>query len=365
MRNGRPWGLLALGALCLAPPAPVRAQVGISVQLLYTVETVFAADFSPFNVGQQPDFLSILLQNGAPGPQLVVLQIFIRQERPSSVLLFEGKTDPFLLQGAVRRLTNRDLTSERSDAVVTDYEIGTEGGKLQDRIVETGRFPSGTYVFEVRVLRPNGFLLARGEVRLELVNPTRIELLTPGRPFGDSPEVVTGTSPRFQWNSDEGLAAGGTYRIRVVPASAAASAEEAMQGFASWEATTNTTTALYPGAVSAIPLTPGGTYAWQVTRKVQSSGGPLTLDSPVYWFRMAGGGTDQAGSGSRGQSENVATVRQLNELARALGLGNQIDGFQPTGQIIVDGVPASIEGLEALLRAILAGDITVRNITVR
>ena len=46
-------------------------------------------------------------------------------------------------------------------------------------------------------------------------------------------------------------------------------------------------------------------------------------------------------------------------------MGDDLDGFRPTGQILVDGVPVSIEGLEALIRALLAGEISVHSITVR
>ena len=113
-------------------------------------------------MGQQPDFLGITLQNGSSQPQSVVLEVLIRQERPSSVLLFEWSTDPFVLQGAIRRLTNRDLASERSDVVITDYEIGPDADDMTEKVAQTGRFPSGTYLFQVRIRAAGGLLLDQG-----------------------------------------------------------------------------------------------------------------------------------------------------------------------------------------------------------
>src|SRR5690606_32473210 len=98
--------------------------------------------------------------------------------------------------------------------------------------------------------------------------------------FGDPPEVLTNPNPRFVWSGDGGApAGGGEYRVRVVPVEGAASAEDAIQGFASWEGTASVPTAIYPGAVSAIPLLPGGTYAWQVVREVRTSTGIERLAS--------------------------------------------------------------------------------------
>lgn len=347
-----------LGALLAA--APASAQVRVSMQWLYPVETLFVSDFAPYGTGQQPDFLSVNLQNGA-GEQTIVLEVSVAQEHPLAQLVFRGSTAPFVLREPLRRVTNRDLASEGRDVSIEDYEIGDD----TDRITETGRFPSGRYVFAARVLTPQGIELDRSEVRVDLVNPTRVELLTPGTPFGDPPPVVATPSPRFQWTPDEGLvAAGAEYRLRVVPVNGAASPEEAIQGFAAWEATTSATSALYPGSVTALPLQPGGTYAWQVIRRVRTSGGSEDIASEIYWFRMADA-TAGGGAAGPGDAASIPADLLLRQLAERLGMGDDLEGFRPTGQILVDGEPVSTEGLEALIRAILAGEISVHSITVR
>lgn len=363
MATCRGMGVVLLGTLLAVPAA--SAQVGVTVDLdpRYKVETVFVGDFAPYNVGQNPDFLFITLVNGAAGEQTVVLELTVNQVAPKSIFIFRGRTDPFVLREPVRRLTNRDLASRGRDVSVTDYEIGSEAEQTAEQLAQTGVFPSGTYVFRVQVRTPQGTPLGDGEVRLDLVNPTRIELLAPGRLFGDPPPVVTTPTPRFVWSADAGIGSGGgRYRIRVVRVDAAASPEDAMQGFANWEEVTNATTALYPGSASAIALEPGTNYAWQVTREVRTSGGTRLLESPIYWFRM--GGAAQAG-GAAGSPADDAVAMQVNQLGQSLGLGNELAGFRPMGQLIVDGRPVAVEGLEELLRAILAGEIAVRSIIIR
>ena len=344
---------------------PVGAQVVVTVQWLYPIETLYVADLAQYAAGRQPDFLSInLLSAGTPK---VVLEVSLTRESPDQSLIFKGSTDPFDLRETMLRLTNRDLSCDNCAYAIVHGDVSAE---FEDILTQTGRFPAGTYVITVRVLSPPPMdppmELGFGETSLSLVNPTRLELLTPGRLFGETPEIVTTRNPRFQWSTDAGLAlAGSDYRIRVVPADGSASAEDAIQGFATWEERTTATMVVYPGAASAIPLEPGRTYAWQVVRELRTSTGTELLASPIYWFRMAAATDDAAGTGRRGSAADAGAAVQLNQLGQALGLGNRLDGFRPTGQIIVDGRPMAVERLEELLQALLAGEIAVQSVTVR
>jgi hypothetical protein len=347
--------LLALLGLLLAPPA--SAQVVVNVQKFINLETLYLADLSPYTVGSQPEFVSITL-TGA-GSRQIRLAIELRRERPTASRLLTGTTDPFTLSGTLR-LTNRDLACEDCPYGVEDGEISAE---FEDIVRESSRFPAGSYVLEVRAQTPTGIEVGRGSTTFELVNPTRIELVSPGRPFGDTPEVVTSSTPRFVWSADAGVVSGGgDYRIRVVPVDGAATAEDAIQQFASWEASTRATTAIYPGSVSAIPLQPGGTYAWQIVRDVRASSGTEQIASPIYWFRMAEAQTGDDPS-SQGNGGDVGAGNQLQQLARSLGI--DLSGFRPTGQLYVDGELYPADRLEELLRAILAGEIPLSSINVR
>jgi hypothetical protein len=354
----RAW-LLALLGLALAPRGELRAQVAVTIQWLYPIETLYLADLSPYTTGSQPEFLSIHLLNGA-NQQNVRLEVSLTMEQPTAAAIFKGTTDPFQLTGTSRRLTNRDLACSSCPYGIEDGEVESA---WEDLLAETGRFPSGTYRVLVRVLNATGTELDRDEVHVTLVNPSRIELVSPGTRYGETPEVVTNSTPRFLWSSDAGVVAGGgVYRIRVVPVDGAASPEDAIEQYASWEATTPATTAIYPGSAAAIPLVPGGTYAWQIVREVRGSTGTELISSPIYWFRMSEAATGDDAS-NQGRGGGTGAGGQLQELARVLGI--DLSGFRPSGQIYVDGQLYPIEKLEELLRAILAGEISVQSITVQ
>ena len=355
----------AAGALLLslfaALPGKAASQVAVTMQWVYPVESMFIADFTPYSVGRNPDFLALTLVEGAGRAQSVVLDVTIEREAPQRTLMFTGSSDPFLLQG-VRRLTNRDLTTTGSDVALDHYDIADAAEPL----VETGRLPAGTYLFTARVRAEVGLELGSAQLRLEIGNPSRIEPLGPGTLVGDAPTVVTTPSPRFLWSTDGAIgAAAATYTLKVVRADGAASAEEAMQGFASWQTVTSATSAIYPGSAAALPLEAGGTYAWQVTRDVRTTAGVERVESPIYWFTVSASASGTSGaSTSLGSAAERAMRSRLEQLYRALGLA-ELTGFYRVTGLTVDGRSMPIDGVEELLAAIAAGEVPLISIRVR
>jgi hypothetical protein len=352
-------GIAALAAALTA--APGAAQVRVTVELLYPVESIYVSDFAPQNSGAQPDLIGIALLNGAAGGQQVVLDVAVRRERPTSALVMSGSTDPFVLGPGARRITNRDFASSGRDVSLVRYSLGAEAGELADRMGRTGRLPAGSYLFEVTVRTPQGVELGTGSTRVDIGNPVRLELLSPGVPFGARPPVVAGPAPRFVWSAGAGAGAAGAaqYRLRVVRADDAASPDEAMAGYAAWEAVTPATTALYPAGADALRLEAGATYAWQVLREVRTSGGTESVASPVYWFRMGAG----TGGGDGGVRDGAGG--QADRLLQALGLGDELDGFRPVAPVLVDGRAIGLDALETILAALADGSLTLRSIRVR
>jgi hypothetical protein len=352
-------GAVIAGTLSLAPPAD--AQVRVSLGWLSPAEVVFISDFNPFSTGRQPDLMGITLQSGSVGSQNVVLELSIHMLEPQSVMVFRGRTGPFVLDQAVRSLTNRDMATPGRDVSIIDFELGRRAEEIGDRMLETGRFPAGLYSFDLEVRTPQGIVLDRGELLRELTNPTRVELVAPGVPFGDPPPTVTSPSPRFLWGTDGDQFLGGAeYRIRVVPVYDDASPEAAMQGFAAWESLVTGPTALYPGSSEALRLASGTLYAWQVTRRVRTSAGVEDLESPIYWFRMAGRSSTAAGGGAQ-----AVLLRQLRQLADRTGVGEDLGDFEPAGTFVLDGRAISAEDAQRLLQAVLDGTIPLGSIVIR
>jgi len=350
-------------------PASGSAQVQVSVRRLAPVEAIYLADLLPGSPGSRPDLLGITLISqdagaialnrradpvaGSEATGSVVLEVEVAREDPSPAEIFRGTTDPFVLESGVRHLTARDLSTDGGAYAITDYTVNED--VLTDPGLQSGRLPAGTYVFTVTARGTEGGELDSDELRITLGAASRVDLLTPGVPAdaGAAP-LVPGPTPRFLWSAD-GESSAARYRLRVVRVDGEGSAIEAVQGaFPVWETVTSLTSAFYPASAQAIPLEPGGTYAWQVTREVGTSGGGEIVESPIYWFRMDGAGA----------AANAADP-QFAILLRALGLSPQLDGFTPVGARLRDGRVIPLPELEALLAAIAGGEIPVLSVRVQ
>jgi hypothetical protein len=352
--------VLCAAAVMALPGTASRAaaQVGATIQWVQPVEAVFIADLTPMGANRNPDFIVITLTEGTGRGQTVVMEVSARMESPDRFQIVRGTTDPFLLTGPVRRISNRDLSTRGSDVEITEYEVDPQ----TERLTTAPSLPAGSYVFGVVVRTPQGVVLDSDEVRVTIGSPSRLQLLSPGLPVGSSPPVISTPSPRFLWSADGDVTGAGaaTYRLTVARADGAASGEEAMQGFASWQTVTTGTTAFYPGSAEALPLEPGATYAWQVTREVRTSAGIEQLESPIYWFRMGESGS----RGAERASADAIVSERIAQLAAMLGI-EELAGRWQVSSVMVDGRAVAIDGVEELLAAIAAGQVNVLSIRVR
>ena len=349
-----PGGLLVAAFFVIA--ADASAQVQVAIRTLYPVETVYIADLTPNTSNSNPGLFEITLVNGAAGAQTIKLRFTIKRVEPALSELFVGTTDPFTLSGAMRRITTRDLFGS-GEFSIQDYTIAPDD-QLRDELLQSGKLPSGSYIFGVDVLTAQDVLLDHDEVRIDIGTAARVELLTPGRLIGEAPPTVAATGLRFMWSTDAHT--GAQYRLRVVRVDGPTSGEEAMQGNASWETLTPATSEFYPASSAALRLEPGATYAWQVTREVSSSSGVERVKSPVYWFRIGEPGNQFVGAGV---DESVRL--RIVEMLRKMGLGSELNGFRPVSATLSDGRILSFETLEELIAAIASGQIALVSLRVR
>jgi hypothetical protein len=352
--------------LCLSA-SKAAAQVGVQLQWIYPVETLLLADFSSQgSVTRSPDVLAITLTQPSGRTQSVVLELTVRQTRPRNSVIVSGHTRSTgqlaTLTDPVTRLTNKDFVQGRFE--ITDYDL-TDA--FEELLTQGSRLPAGSYVFTVVVKSPTGIVLGQSDITLELSNTRSIQLVAPGALVGQAPTIVNTATPRFTWSPDEASDVLGSplYSLRIVKADGAASGEEAMDGFASWETVTSNTTAFYPASAEALPLEAGATYAWQVVREIRTSTGVDRIESPIYWFQVAANVGGRGGSGA-----DDTFIKRLMDLATRLGFAGQLgttDGSQPTwtvSSVTVDGRPVAIEGVEELLRAIAAGEVRVISVRI-
>lgn len=193
-------------------------------------------------------------------------------------------------------------------------------------------------------------------------NPTRVDLVGPGDEFGQTLPIVATSTPQFFWSTDASAIGINTrFQIRVVKVEAASSAEEAMSAFAVWEdEIDNQMTAIYPSSVEAIQLEAGASYAWQVKRYVETSSGTAEIESTIFWFKI-----EDPAAGVIGASVDEEVDQMIDQIQEMQGVGDQLAGFQPTGQVIVDGQPMNLNALRNLLEQVLSGQIQIVTIIIR
>lgn len=343
--------LVAWAAAASQAAAQVAGEFQVTIRALLPVEALYLADLVPGRSAAQPDIFGITLLNPTGEPTEVVLDLAAAREHPDPIEILRGSTHPFILEGPIRQITNRHLTTRGGDVALADHSVSQQAAG--DPALRSGRLPAGTYRITVTLRTPQGQRLGEAVLRLTLAYPTRVTLLSPGAELGAPPPVVPDATPRFLWSGDGD--AGGEYRLRVVPVDDAASGTAAMQaGHVAWETVTLATSALYPASAAALRLEPGGTYAWQVTRELRTSGGVERIESPIHWFRVAG---TSATAG--------ALHLRLTALLRALGLTDDLAGFVPVSAVLEDGRAVSLPELEALLGAIQSGEVPLLSVRIR
>ena len=366
MRAGARLRLLSLLVLsaCLLPAA-AGAQVSISlVWHQPDLQTFYLSDFDPSDASLHPDLFTVSLINTAGVDTTIYLKFYIYFGATSDTRLLEAKSDPFVLGPGGEVFTNRELTNDQQPFGLVEAIFDEEAaGDLAETALETGLLPSNTYSFRLEAYSyPAGVLLNTAQYVLTVSNPTRVDLIGPGASFGGVLPVVATPNPQFFWSTDASAATLlKRYLIRVVRVQESGSAEEAIQGFATWEGEINdATTAIYPSSVESIPLEPGATYAWQVERLVETSSGVARLESEIFWFKM-----EDQNSGFSGSSVDEEVDAMINQIAGLQGVSGELAGFRPTGQVLVDGKPTDLNSLRGLLEQVLNGALQIATIIIR
>jgi len=360
-------------------PAHGRAQVTVNfIWHQLDMQTFYVADFidlaqESVDTSLHPDLFTVVLTNTTAMPQQISLKVTMRIDNLSALQLSGQEMASAqsylatLAANEIVQIRNRDLSQEGQrfsiDPSKSSYDEDTLRD-LQDLILQSGLLPSGTYTFLVEVLNQYDQPIPGATFThpIFVSNPTRVDLVGPGITFGGTLPIIATNTPQFFWSTDAiGSVLNSRFQIRVVKVEGAASAEEAMQGFAVWEKfVENQTTEIYPSSVEAIALEAGETYAWQVERLVETSSGTHEIWSDIFWFRLE---DPTAGIIGAGIEEEVSQmVDQIQDLQ---GVAGELEGYQPTGQVLVDGRPMDLNALRNLLEQVLSGQIQIITIIIR
>lgn len=363
-------------AALLLIPSTGQAQVS----MVFTwhqpdMQTFYLADF--YNLAQEsvdpnqlPDLFTVTFINTYSEPVPVALRVKLRVENLNVLSgdieeLAVLQTNYADIEPGQTPITNRDIATESHDFSVnedlSDYDEDA-AEQLEDYILQTGLMPSGTYIFDVELLDFSGAVIQTQSIVRYVSNPTRVDLVGPGDEFGSTLPVVASSTPQFFWSTDASAADITTrFLVRVVKVEGGVTAEEAMQGYAVWEAgVENQTTAIYPSSVEAIPLEPSATYAWQVKRLVETSSGTQELESQIFWFKM-----EDPESGAVGANVDDEVSQMIDQILDIQGVSGELEGFVPTGQVMIDGQPVDLNALRELLELVLSGQLQITSIIIR
>lgn len=307
------------------------------------VDIFYLADFDPADEALHPLLFRFTVSNLGTAARELELRFEVHAE---SDQLLEGFSDPFsLAPGEIKGATNQELTDANSEFELDSIDISDTGEDLKDTIMETGYLPEGDYTFILALNdMDTGTQISICQLVIHVTNPRTLDPILPGSTFGGMLPIEYAALPQFQWQSQATR-----FNFRICPVLPGdASGEEVMENepiYANLDFESlfhGTHSFLYP--LSAEALVPGESYCWQVEALVPTSGGEATFYSDILCFEFAGGDLETLRS-------SLPLTLPEEVLAAILAL---LSGYEPTGNVTLDGVPMSIVELQALLDSLLA-----------
>ncbi|MFQ6607255.1 MAG: hypothetical protein ACE5EE_01820, partial [Fidelibacterota bacterium] len=267
-------------------------------------------------------------------------------------------TAPITLTNQMLTLNTRQLLDDAGNPVDLDLEVEetvdlSRTDELLNAVIASGRLPDGVYRFLVTATPEGGSPVLRDDI-LNVSSPLDLQLISPGGTLSDTSvnEIYT-SYPVLQWDSDPCMVPNGCeYLIRVaefIP-TAHSSIEQAIEsttrlplnqseGF--YSVGFGVTSFQYP-ASGAGDLEPGGVYVWQIKKVMPTTFGEEELLSEILTFKVKDLSEESEEAGGTGEGTGSVVLQLLqtllgDEIEDLTGEGGLLEGFNPTGVILLDG----------------------------
>ena len=304
----------------------------------------------------------------------------------SNLTIMEVETDPFGLQAPII-LDNRDISSETT--VIYDMDSPPNSIELTGRVIDTidpsqadailqsimatGKIADGEYTFEVSILSEDDQVLASDSKIILVQSPVSITLESPSGVLSDTLDnVIYTTFPIFQWFSQPCNGCETFIRVAQFNSQVHSSVEEAIEDqrvlpfdqSEEWYLIDNVNSFQYPFS-DAYPLEEGNVYCWQVMMAMPTTVGSEEMASSISAFKI--------GEVGNVETPGLITNSLLIALQRALGddqysayfeSGNELQGYNPTGQVEINGVNVDESSVSYLLNQIMSNTYQIRSISV-
>ncbi|MBN1540935.1 hypothetical protein JW992_02235 [candidate division KSB1 bacterium] len=366
----QPFYRLILILTLLACIGTAGAQVKLDAWLLNKdIKVLFLSDFNfTGNAAMSGDFFQLQLTNQTPSDQSIRVRLEVGWDGGEDGKIAEGITRPFLLQmGEIRMIRSSDLLGGHHTYSLEDYAIDSDAELLKDKILKTGKVPSGVYSFRFQIMSESmDSVLDERQIDILITNPTTLYLQSPGASAELELQSIFSPYPLFRWISDMN-------RFRLIVAEKLddvhdqAAPDEIIQDRVIFEKelivdptlsqvengveTVVAPAYTYP-SVGAPALQAGKTYYWQVHGLVNSAGQQIELPSEIWAFRVA----DLTQASTSRVLATLLSSLQCGNLESFFGPGSPLEGYEPTGIFMINGQPISLQAVQQILAKIQSGE---------
>lgn len=312
------------------------------------------SDFNITGSGSVADLFLLQIKNVGPVPTDAILRFEFRSSRyPDPIVV--ASTQPFRMDGnQTRSFSYRDFRGRgtNSDVTINEFSYNSESvEEITDAALKTGRLPTGTYFFNISLINVQnpGQSPQPEERAIEISNPITLDLISPGAPVGGSECLVQfGPLPQFKWDSSADQ-----FLITVCEALPTnSSPEEVMQNEPRLQRLVRrnleffgSPSFMYP--TGGLPLEFGKTYYWQVQAVIGSASGEVRLPSEIWCFQISALGNP----GGDLLLQQLFSLLNSNDFAALFRDGGPLQGFRPTGEVMLNGRRMDLSQLLAFLRS--------------
>ena len=283
-------------------------------------------------------------------------------------------TDPIFISNMDLNMSTTALYDVSGNRLELNLDISeqmdmADAEQMMSAIVQTGQLPNGIYTFRVTATVANGEQISREDI-LNISNPTLLQLISPGGVLSDTTinEVYT-SYPVFQWESDpcnyidpSSGESGCEYFVRVAEfrSDEHSSVDQAIESVTRLPLDQSLgfqrigygfTTFQYP--TDGGDLEPGKVYVWQIRKDLVTTSGTEEILSDIMAFKVKDfTSTDDENSGGEDTSPELMLLRTIigDDLAnRMFGMGGQVSGMTPNGNITLNGESIDMSVVQSLV----------------
>ncbi|MEX0967002.1 MAG: hypothetical protein WD077_07175 [Bacteroidia bacterium] len=269
-----------------------------AILTLLPADVMYLSDFAADNLQAAPILFNISVINGAVEEALKLrLEVY---HSDYNKILTASKNLGTIQPNQVVLLDNRDLE---------DYTTTGGSKALLDEANKTGVLPPGAYTYKLILMDGRGNVIAEDEAFNTITNTlTGLELIGPGTPLSESPEVIFNNFPMFQWFSASNEFSLQLFEVRPQQSSP----DDIADNFPVYEQQ-GIFNSFFQYPNSAEILEEGKTYAWRITATFFDSRGKQTKSSELFWFSY------KSASGEHLQAERIeiAPANQTMKIGQA------------------------------------------------